>query len=365
MEFTDKESRQIKEELTEIEQTRILPPSILDIIYQKKLFKFISQSLGGRAMDLPNALRIFQETSSIDGNLGWAVTIGAGGGMFSPCFKEDVAKDSFSPENAVIAGSGFPGGKAVKMENGYHVNGEWKFCSGSPYATIFTANCIVENEGNSRILSFILNPDQVEIMNDWNAFGLVGTSSHSIKVSNQFVPAERTFSIGEKMNNFEEVVHQFPFVPFSEASFASVVLGIGKNFLDHVKMYIEKNKHRWGQGDFDKYQLVTRKWKTEMERWNNAERHFHRMIDHVWQDHLKGKPLAAETLEDFSLVCKKAASTVLTCAQNLFRYMGMEMIMQHTELNRIWRDLHTAAQHAFLIPYQENETIAYEINGEK
>ncbi|SES14317.1 hypothetical protein SAMN04487944_12011 [Gracilibacillus ureilyticus] len=142
MEFTNQESQQIKENLAEIETTKALPDSVLDIIYKKKLFKlFVSESLGGRAMDLPTALKIFQEASSIDGNFGWAITIGSGGGMFSPCFREDIAKDSFSPDNAVIAGSGHPGGKAVRTEQGYLVTGEWKFCSGSPYATIFTANC--------------------------------------------------------------------------------------------------------------------------------------------------------------------------------------------------------------------------------
>ncbi|KAB8136823.1 acyl-CoA dehydrogenase [Gracilibacillus oryzae] len=360
MEFTSKEVQQLEQQLIDIENKKVLPSSVLAVIYQKKLFKlFVSESLGGRGMDLPGALKIFQEASTIDGNLGWAVTIGSGGGMFSANFSEQLAKDLFSQENAVIAGSGFPGGKAVKTDGGYLVNGEWKFCSGSPYATIFTANCLIEEEAT--VLSFILKPEEVEVMYDWNSFGLVATSSHSIRISNQFIPSERTFSITEMNNNFTEDIHQFPFVPFSEASFASVVLGIGKNFLNEVKVNTKKNKLNWAKGHFDKYQFVISKWEKEMERWKIAETTFYKQIDQVWNLYQEGSPLSEDQLAEFSLVCKKAASTSLTCAQNLFRYMGMEIVMQPSKLNRIWRDLHTASQHAFLIPYRENESDAYEI----
>lgn len=363
MEFTKDESNFIRKELVAIEKEKTLPPSILDIVYQKKLFKlFVPVSLEGRGMELPEALKIFQEASAIEGNFGWAITIGAGGGMFCPCFHKNIAEDYFTPENAVIAGSGFPAGKAVKTDDGYIVNGEWKFCSGSPYASFFTANCTIETDGKEEeIRSFILNPEQVNILFDWDAFGLVGTSSHSIKVDNQFVPAERTFSLFERKNNYADSVHQFPFLPFSESSFAAIVLGIGKNFLDEVKETAERNKNKWQQGNFDKHAFVLSKWEKEMERWKKAEKHFYETVTSAWHDHKQGATLPQGKLEDFSLACKKSATTALACAHHLSRYMGMEMVMQHSTLNQIWRDLQTAAQHTFLTPYNEEETQAFDV----
>ncbi|WP_089743172.1 hypothetical protein [Gracilibacillus ureilyticus] len=227
---------------------------------------------------------------------------------------------------------------------------------------LFSLPTVVEDAGNTEIVSFILLPDQVEVLHDWNAFGLVATSSHSIKVDQQLVPAERTFSIFERQNHFRVDVHSFPFVPFSEASFAAVVLGIGKHFLDEVKAIAEQNKSKWNKGEFNKYQFVINKWQKEMKRWENAESAYYENVNNVWQMHVQQQPISKETIEEVSHVCKKAASTAITCSQNLFRYMGMEMVMQHSNLNRIWRDLHTAAQHTFLTPYQENEASAYELD---
>ncbi|MBP1949800.1 acyl-CoA dehydrogenase family protein [Virgibacillus litoralis] len=356
MNFTNNQVQFIREQTVHVERTKAIPDTLLDFIYEKRLFKLlVSESLGGRLLELPNALRIFQDASYAEGNFGWLVTIGSGGGMFSPNFEVNQAKNYFTPNNAVIAGSGFPAGKAEKADEGYIVNGEWKYSSGSEFATLFTANCVVEDGEATKVVSFILNTDQVHVKEDWDAFGLKGTSSHTIQVVDQFVPAKRTFSIFEIQNDFAGSVHQFPFVPFSEASFASIVFGIGRHYLEEAEQIAIKNKDNWQQGEFDRYRFVTDKLKIEQQRWEAAETYFYELVEKTWHAHKNGQDVDDETWEEFSLACKQGATTVITCAQNLFRYMGMECVMEHSELNRIWRDLQTAAQHAFLIPYKENE----------
>lgn len=363
MNFTNDQVQFIRDQTANVEKNKAIPDTLLDFIYEKGLFKVLmSESLGGRMLELPEALHLFQDASYAEGNFGWLVTIGSGGGMFSPNFEESQAKNYFIARNAVIAGSGFPAGKAEKTDGGYIVNGEWKYCSGSAYATLFTANCVVEGADEStKIVSFILNPDQVHVKEDWDAFGLKGTSSHTIQVVDQFVPGNRTFSIFGIQNDFAGAVHRFPFVPFSEASFASIVFGIGRHFLEEVKHSTNKNKDNWQQGELDRYRFVTDKLKIEKQRWEAAKTYFYEMVAKTWHAHKNGQDVDDETWEEFSLACKQGATTVLTCAQNLFRYMGMESAMEHSELNRIWRDLQTASHHAFLIPYKENEATSREM----
>lgn len=98
----------------EIERTGQLPEDILTWIYDHKLFKLmVPIEFGGRPTPLPDLLRIFDELSAIDGSIGWLVHIGAAGGFFVPSFAKETARKLFAPREAVIAGSGFPAGRAL------------------------------------------------------------------------------------------------------------------------------------------------------------------------------------------------------------------------------------------------------------
>ena len=116
------------------------PADILEWIYDLKLFKLIvPEEFAGRPTPLPDMLRVFDELSAIDGSLGWLVHIGAAGGFFVPSFAKETARELFSPRDAVIAGTGFPAGRAGRVQGGYHVSGRWFYASGAQYASLFTA----------------------------------------------------------------------------------------------------------------------------------------------------------------------------------------------------------------------------------
>ena len=79
------EQQLIRKLLLEENPHRVLPEPVLQIIYKHKLFKlFIPEKLGGLEKTIPEAFKILEEVSAIDGDLGWAVQIGSGGGYFLP-----------------------------------------------------------------------------------------------------------------------------------------------------------------------------------------------------------------------------------------------------------------------------------------
>ena len=80
--FDDNLIRTIREWALHMEKRGELAPEILEYIYDHRLFKlFVPEELGGRMTSLPAALRLFEEASWIDGNFGWLITIGSGGGI--------------------------------------------------------------------------------------------------------------------------------------------------------------------------------------------------------------------------------------------------------------------------------------------
>ncbi len=365
----------IRSDSEEMEKTGRLTPQVLNVIYEQGLFKlFVHAGLGGRMIPLPQALRMFEHASWIDGNFGWLISIGSGPGYFAAAMIADVAADVFKDPRAVIAGSGFPSGEAIEVDGGYRVSGEWKYCSGSTHATRFTVNCVIKTAEDTQVVkqercnpetedpqkdptirSFILRSDQVEIKEDWNAFGLKATSSHTIRVTDAFVPKEMTFDIFQPAGVFTDPIFTYPFVSFAETSFAAVAMGIAHHFLDEARTLSERNKEAWESALAHRYTFVAKKIDQAERRLLQVIERFYDVVESSWNKHLSQRQLDEQDQSQIREVSRNVAHVALESGQSVFPYLGIQAIMEDAPVNRAWRDLQTACQHTMLVSFEENE----------
>lgn len=343
---------QIRGQSLQMEQDREVTEEALQLIYDHRLFHlFVPNEWNGRMTSLPEAVKIFQECARMDGNLGWLVTIGAGGGFFVPFMSPKVSQNVFAHRTAVIAGSGTPSGTAQRVPGGYKVNGSWKYCSGSTHATVFTANVIVEpgedsavaDDGTDQeIRSVILKPEQVHITPDWNAFGLKATSSHSISVKDAFVPEEMTFDITDKKAFEHELIYSYPFLAFARASFAAVTLGIAEHLLEAAEALLEqKPSHPYVINQLINQKEALQRSEEALDHWMNQS----------WRELQQEGQLSQETESKVSEQCITTAQDALQCGQVLFPLLGLSAAIEDSPVNRTWRDLQTACQHVLLRRY--------------
>ena len=302
---------------------------------------------------LPEAVRIFEQAAFIDGSLGWAVTIGAGGGFFSAYLPPEVAIKLFSPEKAVVAGSGHPTGTAIKVAGGYQVSGQWKYCSGANYATIFTANCVIKEPGKpDQMRAFTFLTEQVDILEDWNTFGLKATGSHSIKVENAFVPEDHTFDLSQPISEPLPLIFQYPFLQFAQASFAAVNLGICRHFLEEVKGLIVENEANWQNTSPKRYAFMLKKWKAAQTTLEETSSNFFQLIERSWQALESKQELTEGLQQQVSWQCKKSVREAVQAAQEIFPYLGLSAANESSILNQTYRDLHTSCQHTLLLDFE-------------
>lgn len=355
--FTDQMIQSIRENALQTEKTKRLQTNLLEFIYEQKWFKlFVPQELGGSMVSLPEAVRIFERASWVDGSLGWVVTIGSGGGFFVPFLSEEAREALFSAKNAVVAGSGHPSGTAKRVEGGYQVSGRWKYCSGSSYATVFTANCIIESDQLDdlpQIRAVALRPDQVTILHDWNAVGLKATESNTMVVQDAFVPEERTFSLVEQHGLNEYPIYRYPFVPFAQASFAAVGVGICRHFLDEAKAIVERSSAFWQETNPNRAAVVMSRIKEAEAMFEQSAEAFLSIVDQSWDVHLREGELLEPVQRQVSQQCKETARAALHAANGLLPYLGLQAMMEETPLNQTWRDLNTACQHSLLLSFEE------------
>ncbi|MDR0271474.1 acyl-CoA dehydrogenase [Paenibacillus sp.] len=345
MGFTQQEIGSIRNQSRQMELEGEITSEALQYIYDKKLFHlFVANDLEGNMTPLPEAIRIFQECARIDGSFGWLVTIGAGGGYFVPFMTEEIGRTVFARPEAVIAGSGATTGTARRVEGGYIVNGRWKYCSGSTHATTFTANAILETEDQlesgevPQLVTLIMQPDQIQIHKDWNTFGLKATASHSMVVTDAFVPDEMTFSFSEYRSHEDELLYKYPFLAFAQTSFAGVAMGLADHFLEAAEEYLRGRGNEYGLEELYKQ-------KKEFAHPKDA---FYMVLDKSWDVLSQKESLSPEMEQRISSECMTVAKASLGCGFKLFPILGLSACMEDTDVNRTWRDLQTACQHALL-----------------
>lgn len=349
-----------KEKITALsalsEEMGALHPEILKIAYQKQWFKlFVPEVYGGAGMKLPEILRLEEELAELDGSLGWTVTLCAGAGWFAGFLDQQLAKEIFSNPEVCFAGSGAVGGTAVATDDGYILDGFWKYASGALHATVFTANCVVkttegedllDKEGKPLVKSFILHKDEVEIISGWSYFGLVATGSHAFKVEHLMVPANRAFVINDAIQ-IESAGFDYPFLQLAETTLAVNSLGMANHFIALVETQFTS---RSGIGRYSETQIAyfnaeLSKWKKEIENNKNT---FYEAFDASWEELQSQNFISEKRRLAVSKISRYLAHKCREASDALFPYCGLAAAQKETEINRVWRDIHTASQHALL-----------------
>ncbi len=338
------------------EQLGKLHPTLLEIAYQEEWFKlYVPKVYGGPAKVLPEILRLLEELAFLDGSLGWTVTLCSGAGWFAGFLDETLAKEIFADRDVCFAGSGAVGGTAIATKDGYTLNGLWKYASGALHATIFTANCHMLNEdgtptlaedGQQVVKSFILLKDEVNILPGWSYFGLIATGSHAFEVKDLQVPINRTFLINDDIR-VDIPGFDYPFLQLAETTLAVNSCGMAKHFLQLTEelFYTRSGLKRYSESQIDHFNSEFTRCKSAFEQ---SRDEFYQAFDLSWSNLMDKKSIDEVLLRKVSLASRNLAHTSRRVTDTLFPYCGLEAAKKESEINRVWRDIHTASQHALL-----------------
>ncbi len=341
----------IRNNASEAEALGKLHPQQLELIYQQKWFKALMPiEYGGLNLSLPELVRLQEGLSFADGSFGWVFTLCCGAGWFAGFIDKSVAPLLFNDEKTCLAGSGAQTGEAIITDNGYIINGQWNYASGAHHATHFTANCIIKKDGQELlnddgcplIRSFIIDKKDVELLPTWKYIGMVATGSHSFKIENVDVDKTRCFKIDSEHATIDNKLYQYPFLQLAEATLAANLSGMAIHFIDLagdiIKQRATINKYTEPQQAFLAEKLHQIKAELQDER-NN----FYRAVDISWRE---SNP---EALQWVSFTTRQLAKAARNHVDALYPFCGLQAASPETEINRVWRDLHTASQHSLLV----------------
>jgi indole-3-acetate monooxygenase len=320
-----------------------LHPRQLELIYSEQWLKmFVPKEHGGLGLSLPEVLKIEECLSWTDGSTGWVVTLCSGAGWFIGFIAPEIAKQVFSNPHVCLAGSGAAAGVAEFMGDHYNINGVWKYASGILHATHITANCYIHKDGRMTyhtdgspvIAAFILDRDQVKIHDTWNSMGMIATASHSFEATNLSVDINRRFVIAADQAKLSHSVYQYPFLQLAETTLAVNISGMAVRFLECARRLLE---------DKDKdVQIIA---ETHLGL-NQSRLHFFNAVNDSWQALTFSNQIPVGLQAQVSSVSHQLVNMSMSAVDSIFPLCGLRAADVELEINRIWRNIHTAGQHA-------------------
>lgn len=346
----------IRNAAAEAEQMGMLHPEQLRVIYKQEWFKLlVPRVYTGRQITLPSLIRLQEAISWTDGSTGWVVTLCSGAGWFGGFISPEIAHQVFNDPNVCLAGSGAADGTADITATGYIINGTWKYASGAHHATHITANCIIKkdgepvlcNDGQQLILPFIFDKKDVNILPAWKYIGMVATGSDAFEIKNLAVAFNRQFKIDPLAAIVSDPLYLYPFLQLAEATLAVNLSGIAIHFMDLCEDIFHEKIKQPRLTNEQKAFLIN-----ELNRSKNdinlLRKDFYDAVDQSWIAIQNNNAVPDKQLNLVSVNSRKLAQLTRESVDKLYPLCGLIAASTDTEINRAWRDLHTASQHALL-----------------
>ena len=196
-----------------------------------------------------------------DASVGWCVSQGSGVSMAAAYLEPTVARELFGDARAVVAtGAPTASAKAIAVDGGYRVTGNWRFASGSRHSQWLGGHSTVcERDGRPRLgpdgkplaqRTMLFPKSSARITDVWQVMGLRGTGSDDYAVEDQFVPEAYSFTREDDADRREPgPLYRFSIFNMFGMGFCGVALGIARTRARRL--------HRAGQGQ-DHYALARR-----------------------------------------------------------------------------------------------------------
>jgi alkylation response protein AidB-like acyl-CoA dehydrogenase len=159
-----------------------------------------------------------------------------------------------------------PSSSGVRDGDGYRLNGEWHFLSGSHHADwVFLTAACDNGSGGRELRNFFVRASEVSFIDDWRVFGLAGTGSRSVKVDNVFVPAHRSVRFDDILNGTAPGRHVHPHYPLLRAprryltafSITPVIVGLANRAYDLTTEMLRSRLHAGSPPD--EFEVVQQK----------------------------------------------------------------------------------------------------------
>ncbi len=340
----------------EIEETRRLPPALLDKLHEARLFRLLlPRSSDGIETDPVTFFHVIETIARGDASTAWCLSQAGGCAMSAAYLDLPVARAVFGDDpRAVLAWGPGPKVKAIECEDGYKVTGVWAFASGGRHATWLGAHCPIfkadgsprlDDKGRQQERTMLVRTGDVQWTDIWNTVGLRGTASDQFALTDFFVRADHSIT-----RDFElECREQGPLYRMGagtcyQMGFAAVACGIARGALDCF-LDVARNKVPRGLKSPLRDNAVVQSNLAQAEVNLRAARAFVlQSMAGIWKDLSAGNTITVEQRITIRMAATNAIHKAKDAVDFAYNAAGATAIFENHPLERRFRDIHTVTQ---------------------
>jgi alkylation response protein AidB-like acyl-CoA dehydrogenase len=339
----------------EIEETRRLPPALLDRLHEARLFRLLlPRSSHGIETDPVTFFHVIETIAQDDASTAWCLGQAGGCAMSAAYLDLPVAHAIFSDPRAVLAWGPGPKVRAVECEGGYKVTGVWSFNSGGRHASWLGAHCPVYQadgspkrgaNGEQQERTMLVRAEDVEWTDIWNTVGLRGTASDQFALDDFFVRSDHSITRDfDKECRESGPLYRMGSGTCYQVGFAGVACGIARGALDSF-VDVARNKVPRGGNSPLRDNAVVQSNLAQAEAGLRAGRaYLLQSMAEIWKDLCAGAVITVEQRIIIRMASTHAIHKAREAVDFAYHAAGASAIFESHPLERRFRDIHTVTQ---------------------
>ncbi len=346
---------EIRDMADEIDEARRLPDRLVDKLADAGFFRMmVGRELGGLEADPLTAVRVVEALSSASPSVGWVVMIIACTNFWTArVLPDEAVKEVFTPGSPVnVAGTLVPYGRAVKADGGWRVSGQWPFGSGCHLAHWMASGSwlydgqepITEDDGAPAWRVFHTQITDCRILDTWHTTGLRGTGSHDYTMDEIFVPdrlVTRHSLQAPSLRPDRHYAYSAVVIPVMAAVSLGAARGSVDGLIELFGRQMDQHSIRPATSRFDKQADLG----AAEALVGSARAYLYDVLAQVWVKVTTGEPLTSELRGRFRLACTTAVTSSVAAVNLVYGAGGSSSIYVSSPLERLFRDVRTAAAH--------------------
>lgn len=307
---------------------------------------FVPKEYGGDQRHPIEFLLAIEAISEADGAAGWVASFGVCESYLGALPLESVQETWKNPDD-VFAGAMFPLQPAEVVDEGYVLNGRWKWASGCMSADRLGVGIMPAIEGGLPSMA-VFPADQASIdLSSWDTHGMSGSGSFDLVLEDVIVPREQTFVRGGPLTP-EGTFFRYPTIALATQVLAVTGIGVAKAAMNIVLENAAARVSSTGAPNIGDRPHAQMEMAKADARLRSARLFFYDSIERAWEILDRGDELDTETKSMMRLSSTHLSRECAEVARAAYLISGMEAAENANHLSRCFRDAHMPTQHAFM-----------------
>jgi alkylation response protein AidB-like acyl-CoA dehydrogenase len=325
----------------EIEDLRRLPDDLASALRDTGMFRaWVPARYGGDEADALTVLDAIEALSFHDGATGWCGMIGATTSLTAAFLPSSFAQEIFGDPQAVTGGFAMPAGRGVPADGGIVVNGRWQWGSGTAHCTWIGGGVLVEGGGAPFVF---FEREQVEILDTWRVAGLKGSGSNDYAVHDAFVPEGRWVHVMRAEPVVDGPLYRMPFMGLLALGVCSVALGLARRAQHELVELAGGKVPSSSAKTLAERQVVQAEVARAEAGWRSARALVREVVAEATE-----VGVTDETRRRLRLAATNATWRSAEAVDRMYHAGGGSSIHESHPLQRVFRDVHVATQHAMV-----------------